>query len=102
MRENRPSGSMSGEWKRGTARLLRHRRPKGPETDRLSLHHRATPRLYHLRSDYFHHPTLRQELEPLLLVAPLDDRQLPPTSRPHPVDQPPLLIDPIGPDHLEP
>ena len=41
-----PSGSMSGEWKRGTARLVRHRRPKGPATDRPSLNHRATPRLY--------------------------------------------------------
>src|SRR4051812_46159051 len=37
---------MSGEWKRGTARLLRHRRTKGPATDRPSLNHRATPRLY--------------------------------------------------------
>ena len=46
MREIRPSGSMSGEWKRGMARLLRHRRPKGPGTDRPSLNHRATPRLY--------------------------------------------------------
>src|SRR6516164_8047887 len=32
---------MSGEWKRGTAGLLRHRRPKGPETDRPSLNHRG-------------------------------------------------------------
>jgi len=37
---------MSGEWRRGTARLLRHRRPKGPETARPSLHYRVTPRLY--------------------------------------------------------
>src|SRR5262249_10800534 len=37
---------MSGGWKRGTARLLRHRRPKGPGTDGPSLKHRATPRLY--------------------------------------------------------
>ena len=28
------------------ARLLRHRRTKGPATDRPSLNHRATPRLY--------------------------------------------------------
>ena len=41
-----PSGSMSGEWKRGTARLVRHRQTKGPATDRPSLNHRATPRLY--------------------------------------------------------
>jgi hypothetical protein len=40
------SGSMSGEWKRGKARLLRHRQTKGPETDRPNLHDRATPRLY--------------------------------------------------------
>jgi hypothetical protein len=37
---------MSGEWKRGTARLVRHRRTKGPETDMPNLNHRATPRLY--------------------------------------------------------
>jgi hypothetical protein len=36
---------MSGEWKRGTVRLLRHRRTKGPGTG-PSLDHRATPRLY--------------------------------------------------------
>src|SRR4051812_40827492 len=49
MRENRPYGSMSGEWRRDTARLLRHRRPKGPGTARPSLNHRATPRLYRRR-----------------------------------------------------
>ena len=41
MREYGPSGSMSGEWKRGTARLLRHRQTKGPATDRPSLNHRG-------------------------------------------------------------
>jgi hypothetical protein len=46
VRENRPPGSMSGEWKRSKARLLRHRQPKGPATDRPSLNHRVTPRLY--------------------------------------------------------
>ena len=40
MRENRPSGSMSGEWKRGTVELLRHRQTKGPATDRPSLNYR--------------------------------------------------------------
>ena len=37
VRENRPPGLMSGMWKRSMARLVRHRRPKGPETDRPSL-----------------------------------------------------------------
>jgi hypothetical protein len=37
---------MSGEWKRGTARLVRHRQTKGPATDRPTLINRATPRLY--------------------------------------------------------
>jgi len=40
------SGSMSGVWKRSMVRLVRHRQPKGSETDRLNLNHRATPRLY--------------------------------------------------------
>ena len=46
VREIRPLGSMSGVWKRGRVRLLRHRQTKGPETDRPSLHYRATSRLY--------------------------------------------------------
>ena len=46
VRETRPLGSMSGVWKRGRVRLLRHRQTKGPETDRPSLHYRATSRLY--------------------------------------------------------
>src|SRR5947209_17558692 len=48
------------------------------------------------------HPTLRHDLESLLLIAPLRDHQLPATLRPHPVDQPLLLIDPIRPHHLQP
>jgi hypothetical protein len=43
----RPSGSMSGEWKRGMARLVRHRPTKEPATDRPSLNNRATTRLYY-------------------------------------------------------
>ena len=46
MRENRTSGSMSGTWKRSTAGLVRHRQTKEPGTDRPSLNHRATSRLY--------------------------------------------------------
>jgi len=47
MRQIRTSGSMSGRWKRGTARRVRHRQPKGPVTDGLCLIHRATSRLYY-------------------------------------------------------
>ena len=48
MREIRTSGSMSGVWRRSMAKIMRHRQTKGPETDRLRLNHRATPRLYSL------------------------------------------------------
>ena len=50
MRQIRTSGLMSGTWKRSMARLLRHRQAKAPETDKLSLHHRATSRLYPVHS----------------------------------------------------
>jgi len=46
MREARLSGSTSGMWKRSMVRIMRHRLTKGPETDRPSLNHRATSRLY--------------------------------------------------------
>src|SRR5690349_7122536 len=49
-----------------------------------------------------HHPTLRQELEATLVVAPLDGDQLPAAFTPLTVDQPLLLIDPIHPYHLHP
>ncbi len=42
----RLSGSMSGMWKRSMVWLVRHRQPKGPETDRPHLTHRATSRLH--------------------------------------------------------
>jgi hypothetical protein len=45
MREIRPSGSMSGKWKRSTVGLVKHRQTKEPATDRLNLNHRATSRL---------------------------------------------------------
>ena len=46
VREIRTPGSMSGIWKRGTVRLVRHRQTKGPGTDRPSLNYRARSRLY--------------------------------------------------------
>src|ERR1019366_5230912 len=47
VREIRTHGSISGVWKRGMVRLMRHRQTKGPETARLHLTNRARPRLYH-------------------------------------------------------
>jgi len=49
MREMRLSGSISGVWKRGMVRLLRHRQTKEPGTARPYLNYRATPRLHHYR-----------------------------------------------------
>jgi len=42
----RLSSSMSGMWKRGMVWIVRHRQTKEPVTDRPSLNHRATSRLY--------------------------------------------------------
>jgi hypothetical protein len=44
----RLSGSTSGMWKRSMAWIVRHRQTKEPGTDRPSLNHRATSRLYPL------------------------------------------------------
>jgi len=46
VREIRTHGSMGGRWKRSMVKLVRHRQPKGSETDRPNLNHRATSRLY--------------------------------------------------------
>jgi hypothetical protein len=45
----RLSGSTSGMWKRSMAWIVRHRQTKEPGTDRPSLNHRATSRLYPCR-----------------------------------------------------
>src|ERR1039457_4167349 len=37
-------GSTSGVWKQGMVRLMRHGHTKGPDTARLNLNHRPTPR----------------------------------------------------------
>jgi len=52
MPEMSTSGSMSGVWKRGMVRIVRHRQPKGSAPARLNLHHRVTPRLYLARAHY--------------------------------------------------
>src|ERR1700676_3380649 len=44
------SASTCGMWKRSMVRIVRHRQPKGPATDRPNLTHRAKFRLYHLDS----------------------------------------------------
>src|SRR6266550_4056598 len=63
MPETGPSGSMSEMWKRSMVRIVRHRQPKGPATDRPNLTHRATSRLHHLDStkwfDFSGYPTRR-------------------------------------------
>ena len=46
MREIRPSGSMSGEWKRSMVVYSGTGNRKGRPTRKAHLNHRATPRLY--------------------------------------------------------
>jgi hypothetical protein len=61
MREICMSGSMSGMWKRSMVRIMRHRQPKGPGTDRPDLTHRATSRLYRFSSSVRFEVTVRHE-----------------------------------------
>ena len=49
---------MSGTWKRSKVRLVRHRQPKGPETDRFYLNYRATSRLYRLSLENYRSESL--------------------------------------------
>ena|GEM_PF-3350545 len=72
MREICTSGSMSGEWKRSMAELVRHRQTKEPVTDRPRLNHRATPRLY-LDEPGFHASPKRQREESAWIAADSGD-----------------------------
>jgi len=45
------------------AELVRHRQTKGPETDRLHLNHRATPRLYQLCGCFFRQSRARSAFQ---------------------------------------
>src|SRR4051812_15106122 len=55
----------------------------------------------HLRTDYFDHPPLGQQLEALDVVVALDDLQDPPTEAEDPCDQLPRIAA-VGPDALHP
>src|SRR5512135_444831 len=93
---------MSGMWKRSTAKLLRHRQPKGPATDRPSLNHRVTPRLYFLEGDERFHrgsagPMVARESRALPPNPQVTARPGQRTGEPQPSQPVHLSAGPLGP-----